>query len=120
MISKDKLVVLVLGGILVATNISTAYMFYSRKSSILNKEKKQIMNLEFRIQKLQDQRNEYAKKIVNLELHIDSLEDEKLETINMYRDNVDAIQIMGSEQRDTLFIKHLERISKADNYIRPE
>lgn len=120
MISKDKLVVIVMGGILVAANISTAYMFYSQKSSILNKEQKQIMNLEFRIQKLQDQRNEYAKKIVNLELHIDSLENEKLEIITIYRDNLDAIEIMGSEQKDTLFIQHLERISKADNNIRPE
>lgn len=120
MISKDKLVVLVLGGILVATNISTAYMFYSRKSSILNREKRQIMNLELRIQKLQDQRNEYAKKIVNLQLHIDSLDNEKLETITIYRDNVDAIHIMGAEQRDTLFIGHLERISEADNDFRPE
>lgn len=120
MISKDKLVVVVIGGILVATNISTAYMFYSRKSSILNREQRQIMNLEFRIQKLKDQRNEYAKKIVNLELHIDSLDNEKSETITIYRDNVDAIQIMGAEQRDTLFVKHLERISKTDSYIRSE
>ena len=118
--SKSKFVIVFLGVILVATNISTGYMFYSRKSSILNKEQRQIMNLELRIHKLQNQRNEYAKKIVNLELYIDSLEHEKLETITIYRDNVDAIQIMGAEQRDTLFLKHLERISKADNYIRPE
>ncbi len=118
--SNSKLVVSVLVVILLVTNVATGYMFYSRKTSVINREQIQILNLKHTLTVLENERNSILKKVDVLKHTIDSLTNEKSKVVSIYVDRVNAISQLLPEQRDTIFIKHLSAITKADSAIQPE
>ena len=118
--SNSKLVVFVLVVILLLTNIATGYMFYSRKTSVINREQIQILKLKHTLTVLENERNSIRKKVVLLKSKIDSLTHEKSKTISVYVDRVNSICQLLPEQQDSIFIKHLSAITEADSAIQPE
>lgn len=118
--SNSKFVFSVILVMLLVTNVATGYMFYSRKSSVINREQIQILNLKHTITALKNERNSIAKKVDVLKHKIDSLTNEKSKVVSVYIDRVNSFKQLLPEQQDSIFLKHLSAISKADSNIRSE
>jgi len=114
MSSKSKLVAIVIGVIMVSTNISTGYMFYQRKTGILAKEKQIILQLEMTIKQLKKERKQLKKKFEESEARYLELQARKQQIKTQYVEVYNRIDRMPVVAKDSLFTNYLESISTAD------
>lgn len=114
MTTKTKVVAIVIGVIMVSTNISTGYMFYQRKTGILAKEKQIILQLEMTIKQLKKERKQLKQKFEESEARYFELQARKQQINTRYVEVYNRIDRMPVVARDSMFTKYLESISTED------
>ena len=115
MISKSRILIFAMGAILLATNISTGYMFYSRKSGIISTEKKEIIQLQTQINQLKKERVQITNHIKLMSLKYDSLTQVKNEIKIIHNNLANYVSSIGDSAKNELFIQQLQNITETIN-----